>query len=476
MFTRQIGPGRHRPVRRLAVFLAALALLLGLSSAAPHAQQAATGDVFSSSGGGGDVFSSSGGRSCGYPGLSYDMSRLEAAVKNYPNGRLLIVTMQEKREIEEQLAAQNPRATPRIQMAPCFNCSREYEACILFSRDGPIPNDVFASNAPPGGDEYGSNGGGNPPPGGDDYGSNGGNNPPGSGDDGDPGSNGPLAPVLYGACPADYSNMDRPGLSPEMHYALGFSQAARKCMADTVSIQNLALAAAAAKFKQVAAILMVLAAPQVLDGVLHPPGVSRNPDPYLQGREEGKRLCEWGLKVSPVMVARCPAKSPAKPLTCTAAQAQNGYGVAQRQVQANEPTRTDCFPCSLAWLMGEHYTPPASGGRPWDLFADIVPLLKQRFGELIPQGPELPCWRQLAQSKGLPGSMSITAIEQEMLAAGDGAKGVVLWKGVGEEAGHVIGVKNEGGQVQFWDEQQRMDGRFWFSMLEGKWVTFYRVQ
>jgi len=72
--------------------------------------------------------------------------------------------------------------------------------------------------------------------------------------------------------------------------------------------------------------------------------------------------------------------------------------------------------------------------------------------------------------------MSIRAIEQEMLAAGDGAKGVMLWKGPGEEAGHVIGVKTVGKEVQFWDDQQRMDGRMWFSMLEGKWITFYRVQ
>ena len=270
--------------------------------------------------------------------------------------------------------------------------------------------------------------------------------------------------------------MDRPGLTPQMHYALGFSQAARKCVADTVTIENLALATAAAKVKEIAAILMVVAAPQVIDGVLHPPGDSPDIDPYLRGREEGKRLCEWGLKVSPVMVARCPAKSPAKSLTCTAAQAQNGYGIAEHQVQANEPTRTDCFPCSLSWVLGEHYTPPPRGGRTWDLFADIVPLLKQRFGNLVPQGPELPCWRQLAQSKGLPGSMSLRGIEQEMLAAGDGAKGVMLWKGAGEEAGHVIAVKNVGGEVQFWDQQQLMDGRQWFSMLEGQWITFYRVQ
>ena len=361
-----MAPANHRRSKN-AVTFAALAVLLTAATAA-RAQN-------------GDVFASSGGRSCGYPGYRYDMSKVEAAAKGYPNSEILILTPAEKREIEKKLAAQDPRSgAPIVQMAPCFNCSPEYDACILFSRDGSIPGDVFAST-----------GGGGQPPGNDEYGSKGGKKPPTSDEDGTPTEGGPLGRVLYGACPPDYANMDRPGLTPEMHYALGFSQAARKCMADTVTIQNLALAAAAAKVKQIAVILMVAAAPQVLDGVLHPPGISPNLDPYLRGREEGKRLCEWGLKVSPVMVARCPAKSPSKSLTCTAAQAQNGYGIAEHQVQANEPTCTDCFPCSLAWVFGEHYTPPRGGGRYWDLFNDIVPLLKDRFGELVPQGPELPC-------------------------------------------------------------------------------------
>ena len=42
----------------------------------------------------------------------------------------------------------------------------------------------------------------------------------------------------------------------------------------------------------------------MIDGVLHPPGTSLNPNPYERGQEEGERLCEWGLKVSPALVAR----------------------------------------------------------------------------------------------------------------------------------------------------------------------------
>lgn len=128
---------------RLLAAVVLLALWPGLAALAQE-----TGDVFSSSGG---------GRSCGSPGSSYDMSKVEDAARGYPNSRILILTPQEKRDLEDKLAAQDPRSGAAIvQMAPCFNCSQAYEACILFSRDGPISGgDEFGSDTPPspGGDE-----------------------------------------------------------------------------------------------------------------------------------------------------------------------------------------------------------------------------------------------------------------------------------------------------------------------------------
>jgi hypothetical protein len=121
-------------------------------------------------------------------------------------------------------------------------------------------------------------------------------------------------------CVPDYANTDKPGLTPQMHFALGLSQSLRQCVADQATLQNLTLGILAAKFKQVAAILLVVAAPGVIDGVIHPPGVASNPDPYLEGREEGRLLCAWGLKVSPALLfcrsgGRKAPTPPARPLS-----------------------------------------------------------------------------------------------------------------------------------------------------------------
>jgi hypothetical protein len=434
-----------------------------------------------------DEFASS-GRTCGYPGLRYDMSKVEAAARQYPNGRILILTPQEKAELQDQLAEWNRNGgRPMREMAPCFNCSQQFEACIVFERGGGVPP----------GDEFSSNGG--PPPPGDDFGSNGGPGPkPGDSDAcrkspqsytclyGHPDDGGvPVLPpnATYG-CP-DFHDMDVPGAAPAMRYQVGFTQGVRQCVGDQATAQNVVLAALATKYREIAILLQIAAAPGAIDAVLHPPGVARNPNPYLQGREEGKRLCEWGLKVSPVLVARCrtqpspktpPVKAPPVKAKCSASEAASGYGNAAAAANAHAPVRVDCFECSVAWVLDEAYAAPAGGGRLADLIADIVPSLRARFGNAQLQGPPLPCWRQGAQAKGYPGSMSIPAIEGEMRAAGDGAKGLVFWKGAGNDPGHVIGVKTVGNEVIFWDPQQRMDGRLWFPTLQGQWITFFRIQ
>jgi hypothetical protein len=136
---------------RAAAIATAAAFLTGSPAAGEEGQ--ASGDVFASS-----------GRSCGYPGRSYDMSRVVAAAQGYPNGRIYILTPQEKSKLEQQLAQWNRSGgRPMREMAPCFDCSPRYEACIVFERGG----DVFASNGGgppgPGAEVFGSNSGGPPP-------------------------------------------------------------------------------------------------------------------------------------------------------------------------------------------------------------------------------------------------------------------------------------------------------------------------
>jgi hypothetical protein len=286
----------------------------------------------------------------------------------------------------------------------------------------------------------------------------------------------------FGGCvdkPYDIRD-DVPGASRELRYTLGFERGFAGCLEEVTTVRNLAIAALASRVKAIAALLMVAAVPGVIDGVLHPPGVSTKENPYERGRDEGGRLCTWALKVSSALLARCPARggSAGAAAACTEAEMASAAGTAAAAVAAEAPKRFDCFPCTMAWLRGEPYTPPADGGTPWTL-AEIIPLLKERYGEMTPQGPALPCWRESAQAKGIPGSASPAGIETEMKLAGDGAKGLVfILDPMSGEIGHVFGVKTVGNgrdaKVTFWDEQQQMDGALWFR--PGAWIKLYRIQ
>ena len=289
---------------------------------------------------------------------------------------------------------------------------------------------------------------------------------------------------LFGAAPWDCGDepfdvrADVPGATPQLRYALGFERGTAACLESQVTAQNIAAAALAARYKAVAALLMIAATPSVIDGVLHPPGASTSTNPYQQGMDEGGRLCTWMFKVAPAALARrCPAATgPAA--TCSATSLTAGLSQAMGAVAAEAPKRYDCFLCTLAWLRGDSYSPPSGGGAPWDL-TQIEQFLGQQYGKQTPQGPELPCWRQAAQKKGVPGSMSPVGIENEMAAAGDGAQGFILMVDpTAGELGHVFGVKTQGSganaEVIYWDEQQQMPGNWWFK--PGQWTSLYRTK
>lgn len=331
--------------------------------------------------------------------------------------------------------------------------------------------DVFGSNSPAAGDDQ-------PPTGsGDVFGSD-----TQGWKNGQPTATPNTNPPACVNVPYDVRN-DVPDADPTLRYTLGFERGFAGCLEEQVTIENLGLAVLANQYKKIAAALMVASAPGVIDGVLHPPGSSPDPDVFKRGKDEGKRLCEWGLKVSPVLVARCPAGgSPPRSGVCSAKEVMSEYGNAASAANTNGPKRFDCFPCTMAWLKGEPYTPPADGGSPVPL-AEIVAFFKQAYGSLVPQGPALPCWRQAAQAKGIPGSMTPVGIINEMKLAGNGAKGVIITLDpLTGEVGHVFGAKTIGNgrnaKVRLWDEQQQMDGDLWFTTgtWEGKWIALYRIQ
>ncbi len=72
-------------------------------------------------------------RQCGYPGYSFDWSKIQKTADKYPNPHILIVTGEERREVEDEIKRWNEENNkPRRGMDPCSTCSQEYEACVVF--------------------------------------------------------------------------------------------------------------------------------------------------------------------------------------------------------------------------------------------------------------------------------------------------------------------------------------------------------
>ena len=82
--------------------------------------------------------------------------------------------------------------------------------------------------------------------------------------------------------------------------------------------------------------------------------------------------------------------------------------------------------------------------------------------------------RVFAQRNGIPMKMSQTSMENELKAAGDGAEGIVFVKNPpawnpqtqtwDQKAGHAFGVRNEGGTIKYFDDQNGgMDGSVHFN-------------
>jgi hypothetical protein len=83
-----------------------------------------------------------------------DMARIEAAVRQYPNGRLLFLTPAEEARLREQLRQANAAGrSPLQELAPCFGCTQDYSACIAY--DGPaqapgrLPDQFGSDDGPP---------------------------------------------------------------------------------------------------------------------------------------------------------------------------------------------------------------------------------------------------------------------------------------------------------------------------------------
>jgi Papain fold toxin 1, glutamine deamidase len=118
---------------------------------------------------------------------------------------------------------------------------------------------------------------------------------------------GASASTMPQACAPDpdwVRNYKAQGADPPIQYQVGFNQGVARCLESQCTLQNLAIAIWASAFQPARALLAVSAAPGFINAVVHPPGFSLNPDPYLRGKAEGSRLCNWVLQLAAVANAR----------------------------------------------------------------------------------------------------------------------------------------------------------------------------
>lgn len=260
-------------------------------------------------------------------------------------------------------------------------------------------------------------------------------------DQGRPPSNGD---VFGSDCASDYSNRDIPGASDEGRYALGFSQAVRQCLAEQVTIENLAIAAFAASSNRIANLLRIVATPGAIDAVLHPPGLSPIADPYLRGKAEATRLCGWGLKVSPVLVARCPANRP--PTIAPPPQVPPRQPLAQ-------------LLRDLSWLGKMNPT-----GNQYNCGNTVLAVWQALKGRPSLPAPPMSCaGTTTSQLESIVGGEfgpagGPPAIHNEIFLAGEGAHGIVYAKGPPppggtRNLGHYFNIVRWAGEVYLLDGQ-----------------------
>lgn len=254
----------------------------------------------------------------------------------------------------------------------------------------------------------------------------------------------PGGDVFDSDCPADYSNRDIPSASDEGRYALGFSQAIRQCLAEQVTIENLAIAAFAASSKRIANLLRIAATPGAIDAVLRPPRLPPIADAYRRGKAEATSLCEWGLKISPVLVARCAATR--TPVIAPPPQVPPRQPLAQ-------------LLSDLSWLGKMNPT-----GNQYNCGNTVLAVWQALKGRPALPAPPMSCaGTTTSQLESIVGGEFGPAggppeIHNRIFLAGEGAQGIVYAKGPpppGEtrDLGHYFNILRWGGEVYLLDGQ-----------------------
>ncbi|MDR4494812.1 MAG: toxin glutamine deamidase domain-containing protein [Nitrospirales bacterium] len=237
-------------------------------------------------------------------------------------------------------------------------------------------------------------------------------------------------------CTPEFYDRDVPAASDDWRYVIGFEQEMRRCLKAQITAENLAVYALARKVKEIAVGLAIVAAPGAIDAVLHPPGVSPDPDPYLKGKAEAARLCEWALNISPLVVARCPAK-----------------GAVHTVPTTRLPSRKTLAQLlgDLSWLKEMNPT----GNRKNCGNAVLGTDQYLAGGEMHPAAP-MSCGTVPSQLESLLGTKfgpmkEAAEINNTIFHAGEGARGIIAADGPG--GGHYFNIVNFAGDVLLLDGQ-----------------------
>ena len=245
------------------------------------------------------------------------------------------------------------------------------------------------------------------------------------------------------------------GATPSLRYQVGFNQGVARCLQDQCTIQNLAMAASAAAFPQVRALLGIGSAANVLSAIVNPPGFDPSPDSYVKGNEEGERLCNWMLKLAvPVNSRRLPLVGPGGKVAIP-----KGF----KFYQAVKTVRN--------WLPNIN---PSGCVR--NCAISTVNTVRVFFGQPLEAAPPNPGrgWTDPEMESAMGAKFNnIPGTDVEMYKAiermPEGTVGVIGAGAIGPESGHFFAFVKANRQVQFWDGQTGVEA------MPGNWTFRWMV-
>lgn len=260
------------------------------------------------------------------------------------------------------------------------------------------------------------------------------------------------------------------GASPPLRYQVGFNQGVARCLQNQCTVQNLAVAVWAAAFSRVRTVLGLTQAAIALSAVIHPPGFSPDPDPYVRGRQEGERLCNWALQLA------FPAKARPSPIVgrngritiapdFNARQAMSTIGDWLPQINPSGCDR-NCAPAAVnavRVLFGQPLEAAPETTRGW-LNQEIEAAIGAKFSN----APVTDVGLYQTLDRMPDGTVTIVAATNPNYGGTTPRGPLRSWSDI---PGHAFIAVKDGGSLEFWDAQTGKPT----AALPGSWFYEYMI-